>query len=370
MITPVPDRETTTMPYPQFDRRQLRLQPLCRRQHDLTLEAIQPLSTVPRFDHPALPILAERLLQARQRGAARIWLMGAHVLRAGTQRFLIDLMRRGLISLIAMNGAGPIHDWELALIGATTESVARYVSSGEFGLWEETGRINEVLVQGVRAGRGFGESVGWAIAEGLFPYKDISILAQAYRLGIPVTVHIGIGYDIIHEHPNADGAVLGRASYTDFLIFAEHIRHLEGGVVLSFGSAVMGPEVYLKALAMARNVAHQHGQRIAHFTTAVFDLVPLDDDYRRQAPKSDPRYYFRPWKTILVRTVADGGESFYICGDHKDTLPALWHALQRLDPQAEPAATQTSPGASPPSTLLGDPPGTTSPTDFQIPHGS
>ncbi len=330
------DQGFIAMPYPQFDRRQLRLQPLSQRQHDLTLDVIQPLSTVPSFHHPALPILAERLLQARQRGAARILLMGAHVLRAGTQRFLIDLMRRGLISLIAMNGAGPIHDWEFALIGATTESVARYVSSGEFGLWEETGRINDAVVQGVRAGMGLGEGIGRAIAEGCFPYKDISVLAQAYLLRIPVTVHIGIGYDIIHEHPNADGAVLGRASYTDFLIFAEHIRQLEGGVVLNFGSAVMGPEVYLKALAMARNVAHQHGQRIARFTTAVFDLVPLDDDYRRQAPKSDPRYYFRPWKTILVRTVADGGESFYIAGDHKDTLPALWHAVQRLDPQPAP----------------------------------
>lgn len=355
------------MPYPQFDRRQLRLQPLCRRQHDLTLDVIQPLDAVSTFHHPALPVLAERLLQARQRGAARILLMGAHVLRAGTQRFLIDLMRRGLISLIAMNGAGPIHDWEFALIGATTESVARYVSSGEFGLWEETGRINEAVVQGVRAGMGLGEGIGWAIAEGCFPYKDISILAQAYLLRIPVTVHIGIGYDIIHEHPNANGAELGRASYTDFLIFAEHIRQLEGGVVLNFGSAVMGPEVYLKALAMARNVAHQHGQRIAHFTTAVFDVVPLDDDYRRQASKSDPRYYFRPWKTILVRTVADGGESFYIAGDHKDTLPALWQAVQRLDPQPVPGSS-VSPLAPPsPPPASADPNASTSITDTLSP---
>jgi hypothetical protein len=151
------------------------------------------------------------------------------------------------------------------------------------------------------------------------------VLAAAYRLGVPVTVHIGIGYDIIHEHPSADGAVLGKASYTDFLIFAEHVRGLEGGVVLNFGSAVMGPEVYLKALAMARNVAHQESRRIAAFTTAVFDLIPLGDDYHTQAPKTDPRYYYRPWKTILVRTVADGGESFYVPGDHRQTLPALRH---------------------------------------------
>jgi len=261
--------------------------------------------------------------EARERGAARILMMGAHVLRAGTQLHLIDLMERGLVSLIAMNGAGPIHDWEFALIGASTESVARYVSSGEFGLWEETGRMNDAIAKGVKDGLGFGEAVGRAIAEGFFPHKHASVLAAAYRLKVPVTVHIGVGYDIIHEHPNADGSVLGRSSYTDFLVFAEHIRKLEGGIVLNFGSAVMGPEVYLKALAMARNVAHQLSERIARFTTAAFDLIPLGDDYHAQAPKTDPRYYFRPWKTILVRTVADGGESFYVQGDHRETLPAL-----------------------------------------------
>lgn len=312
------------MPFPQFDRKQLRLQPLAQRQHDLTIaEILQPLDVPIALQHPSIPQIGKRMAEAKARGASRILMMGAHVLRAGTQNHLIDLMERGLVSLIAMNGAGPIHDWEFALIGASTESVARYVSSGEFGLWTETGRMNEALTAGVKDGLGFGESIGRAIAEGFFPYKHASVLAAAYRLKIPVTVHIGIGYDIIHEHPNADGGVLGRASYTDFLVFAEHIRKLEGGIVLNFGTAVMGPEVYLKALAMARNVAHQKGETIAKFTTAAFDLVPLDDDYRKQAPKTDPRYYFRPWKTILVRTVADGGESFYVQGDHKDTVPAV-----------------------------------------------
>jgi hypothetical protein len=237
-------------------------------------------------------------------------------------------MERGLISLVAMNGAGPIHDWEFARIGATTESVARYVSSAEFGLWRETGEINDVIRAGVNDGLGMGEAIGRAISEGDFPHKDVSVLAAAYRLGVPVTVHIGLGYDIIHEHPNADGAVLGHASYTDFLVFAEHVRQLEGGVLLSFGTAVMGPEVYLKALAMARNVAHQDGKRIAKFTTAAFDLLPLGDDYHTQPPKTDPRYFYRPWKTILVRTVADGGESFYVAGDHRQTVPAVRRATR------------------------------------------
>jgi hypothetical protein len=315
------------MPYPKFDRSQLRLQPLANRAHDLTLDVLKSLDPgAAGFAHPHVPTIGRRLVEAKARGAARVLMMGAHVLRAGTQRHLIDLMERGLVSLVAMNGAGPIHDWEFALIGASTESVARYVSSGEFGLWEETGKMNDAITAGVKDGLGLGESIGRAIAEGFFPYKHASVLAAAYRLKVPVTVHIGIGYDIIHEHPNADGGVLGRASYTDFLVFAEHIRTLEGGIVLNFGSAVMGPEVYLKALAMARNVGHQNGERIAKFTTAVFDLIPLGDDYHTQAPKTDPRYYYRPWKTILVRTVADGGESFYVQGDHGDTVPAVWRA--------------------------------------------
>jgi hypothetical protein len=257
--------------------------------------------------------------------------MGAHVLRAGVARQLIDLMERGLITHVAMNGAGPIHDWEFALIGSTTESVARYVQSGEFGLWQETGLMNEAIRAGARSGLGLGESLGRAILDGPFPNKDISILAAGLRLNVPVTVHVGVGYDIIHEHPNCDGAALGQTSYQDFLIFAETVMHLEHGVLLNFGSAVMGPEVYLKALAMARNVAHQHGKVIKHFTTAVFDLIPLEGDTRQQAPKSDPRYYYRPWKTILVRTVADGGESFYVQGDHRDTLPHLRRAALAAD---------------------------------------
>src|SRR6266700_1985443 len=244
-------------------------------------------------------------------------------------RQLIDLMERGLLSHLAMNGAGPIHDWELALIGATTESVPRYIQTGEFGLWHETGRINDAIVQGAKAGLGLGEALGRAILDGAFPHKDISVLAAGVRLGVPVTVHVGIGYDIIHEHPNCDGAALGQTSYQDFLIFAEGVRGLEGGVLLSLGSAVMGPEVYLKALAMSRNVARQEGREIRRFTTGVFDLIALDDDYHRQAPRSDPRYYYRPWKTILVRTVADGGESFYVQGDHRLTVPHLYHAALR-----------------------------------------
>jgi hypothetical protein len=170
---------------------------------------------------------------------------------------------------------------------------------------------------------GLAESVGRHILESDYPHKDLSVLAAGVRLGVPVTAHIGIGYDILHEHPNFDPAAFGTGSYRDFLAVCHAVDRLEGGVFLCMGSAVMAPEVYLKALSMARNVAHQEGRRIAQFTTAAFDLIPISGEWQAEAAKSNPQYYYRPWKTILVRTVADGGRSFYICGDHRQTVPHL-----------------------------------------------
>lgn len=252
---------------------------------------------------------------------------GAHVLRTGNGPLLIDLMRRGLVSHVAFNGAGAIHDFEMALIGQTTESVARYVRTGEFGLWNETGRINDAVTAGSRDGLGFGEAVGRMIEDEAFPYRETSLLAAGVRLGVPVTVHVSIGQDIVHEHPNFDPAATGSATYADFLVFAQSITRLEGGVFLNIGTAVMGPEVYLKALTMARNVARQEGRSIGRFTTGVFDLLPLGEHADEEVRKSDPRYYFRPYKTVLVRTVADGGTSYYIQGDHRRTIPALYDAI-------------------------------------------
>ena len=277
----------------------------------------------PEFHHPDLPAVASRLRAAQTGGHARILLMGAHLIRAGVNRHLIDLLERGVFTLIAMNGAGVIHDYELARIGATTESVERYIGNGQFGLWTETGYLNDWIAEAARDGYGLGENCGRRIQDSTFPHRDLSLLAAAYRLNIPVTVHLGVGYDIIHEHPNCNGAALGEASYRDFLIFAREVERLEGGVAASFGSAIMAPEVYLKALAMTRNVAHQEGREIRRFTTAVFDLWPIHGDFRRELPRTDPGYYFRPHKTMLVRTVKDGGESFYIEGMHRATLPAL-----------------------------------------------
>ena len=278
------------MPYPAFDRSKIHLRPLSQRYNDMDLSHLLALTApLPQYTHPALPILGQKLVQAKSAQASRIFMMGAHVIRAGVSRYIIDLMERGLISHLAMNGAGPIHDWELALIGATTESVARYIQTGEFGLWEETGKMNDAIVAGARDGLGMGEALGRAILHGHFPNKDVSLLAAAVRLNVPVTVHVGIGYDIIHEHPNCDGAALGQTSYQDFLIFTQSVAGLEDGVFLSLGSAVMGPEVYLKALSMARNVAFQHGKVIRNFTTGVFDLLPLDGDLSASTPPRPTR---------------------------------------------------------------------------------
>jgi hypothetical protein len=316
--------------YPIFDRGKLNLLPLPQRQHDLSLADILDVGQAPMpYEHPDLPALAEAILQARTRGSTVAMLIGAHVLKRGLGRYVADLLDRGLLSVLACNGACAIHDYEFARIGSSTESVARYIRQGQFGLWKETGDLNDVVAAGDREGLGFGEALGKHIAESGFPHKDLSIFAHAYRKSIPATVHVGIGYDIVHEHPNFDGAAAGSASYRDFLIFTKALENLEGGVVLCYGTAVMGPEVYLKALSMVRNVAHAQGRSIRNFTSAVFDLVNLGSNPHAEAPKDSPEYYYRPFKTVLVRTVQDGGRSFYFRGDHRATLPALHRLLTK-----------------------------------------
>ncbi len=317
-----------TSKYECFDRSRLLIQPLAHRQNDLLLSRWIGLDDeTPAFEHRDLRALATRLTSARSGGRARILMAGGHLLRAGINLHIIDLMERGYIDHLAMNGAVAIHDYELARIGATTESVPRYIRTGEFGLWRETGELNNWVNEAASLSLGYGENIGRRILESDFPHRGLSILAAAYRLDIPATVHVGIGYDILHEHPNFEGAAAGEASYRDFLIFTKTMERLEGGVMLSFGSAIMAPEVYLKALAMVRNVAKQDGRAVATFTTAVFDICPIRGDIHKELDKSDPGYYFRPHKTILVRTVADGGESYYFQGEHRATLPALRREL-------------------------------------------
>ncbi len=322
------------MPAPIFDRSVLKIKPLSQRVHDLSWDVVLDLKQPASLEHQdELKSVAESIIAAKEKGSSAIMMMGGHVIRSGVQKYIIDLMTRGYIDCLAMNGSGIIHDFELALIGATTESVARYIQTGEFGLWRETGYLNDIINKAYRedSSVGMGEAVGQAVLDGDYPHKDISLLAAARKLNIPVTVHVGVGYDIIHEHPNCDGAAMGALSFNDFLKFAEVVRNLEGGVIMNFGSAVMAPEVFLKALSMARNVAHQSDREIRHFTTLVSDLYDLPHDYRSETPKDQPGYYFRPWKTMLVRTVADGGRSYYVSGRHEKTIPALWASVNAAE---------------------------------------
>lgn len=313
-------------PFPEFDRTKLRVLPLSEREHGLDLSCILPLEPLESV-RPELDEVAARVVAARRAGAAVVLLMGAHVIRSGVQRFLIDLIEKGFITCLAGNGAVAIHDYEFARIGATTESVARYIKDGRFGLWRETGEINEIVHAAAARGDGAGAAIGDFISNLQFPHRDISVLDACARCGIPATIHAGIGYDIVHEHPNCDGAAWGAASYTDFLRFAAALESLQGGVVMNFGSSVMGPEVYLKALAMARNVAEQQNRKINDFTVLVCDIKPLPETYASEACREEPDYYFRPWKTMLVRTVAGGGRGLYVRGSHAETVPELWSAI-------------------------------------------
>ena len=317
--------------YERFDRSQIQLRPIEGRGHDLLVANIGPLEppTEP-YKHPEFGQLVNRIKTARANDRPVILMMGAHPIKAGLSRYLVDLIRRKLITHLATNGAGLIHDFELATIGGTSESVARWIREGQFGLWRESGRLLQIATEAAQRDEGFGEAAGRTLTEQQAPHAEISLAANAWQMGCPMTVHVGIGNDIIHAHANCDGAALGQASYTDFLIFARTVQGLEGGVFLNLGTAVTGPEVYLKALSMARNVARQRGESICDFTTAVFDLVGLPDAWRNGPPsKEHPQYYYRPWKTILERTVVDGGTSFFFRGDHRQTVPTLWRELVR-----------------------------------------
>jgi hypothetical protein len=315
--------------YERFDRSQVELRPVAERGHDLRAEDCLPLLAPEEpYLHPEFARLIDRIMETRSNERPVIVMMGAHPIKLGLSRFLVDLIERRVVTHLATNGAGLIHDFELATLGGTSEDVARWIRAGQFGLWKETGRLNALAAEAAAAGEGLGERVGRVIEEEHPPHRDLSLAAAGWRTRVPVTAHVGIGNDIVHAHPNCDAAAWGRASETDFLIFARSVQDLEGGVFLNLGSAVTGPEVYLKALSMARNVARRQGRQIRRFTTAVFDLIELPDGWRSGPPsKQHPQYYYRPWKTILQRTVADGGRSFYFCGDHGQTIPTLWHAL-------------------------------------------
>ncbi len=253
--------------------------------------------------------LVSRTKSARESERAILWGLGAHVIKVGLSPLLIDLMERGYVSGLALNGAGIIHDFEMAVAGETSEEVAEGLGAGKFGMAEETGSLlNRAINQGVDSGLGLGESVGAFLTELDPPHQKLSLLLNAYRLAIPVTVHVAVGTDITHMHPQASGEAIGKGSLTDFRLFASLVRGLDGGgVYLNFGSAVLLPEVFLKAVSVVRNL----GYPLADFSTANFDFI---------------RHY-RPRVNVVERPVTGSGRGFDFVGHHEILLPLLAAAL-------------------------------------------
>jgi hypothetical protein len=241
---------------------------------------------------------------AARRRKLLLWGFGAHLIKVGLAPVMVDLMERGLVDGVCMNGAGCVHDLELAMMGRTSEDVARALDDGSFGMARETATaLNGAIAAGHAAGLGMGEAVGRAILEGRYPHKARSILASAARLGIPVTVHAAIGTDIHHMHPSADGAALGATSHRDFERLTQLVAALEGGVLFNIGSAVILPEVFLKALALARNLGH----RVDRFTTVNIDFI---------------RHY-RPQLNVVERPTRKGGRGYALTGHHEILLPLI-----------------------------------------------
>jgi len=250
------------------------------------------------------------IVSAKKKKKPVIFMLGAHVIKCGLSPIVIDLINRGIIDCIALNGAGIIHDFEIAFQGKTSEDVERAIRDGSFGMAQETaGFINDAIKAGIKSDLGVGKSMGKAIdQDNRLPYKNLSILHTAYKKGITVSVHVAIGTDIVHQHLSCNGAAVGQASLKDFHNFIAEVSKLgDGGVLINFGSAVILPEVFLKALTVARNL----GYKVKNFTTANFDMI----------------YHYRPEQNIVRRPTQDSGKGYYIIGHHEIMLPLLASAI-------------------------------------------
>ena len=248
--------------------------------------------------------LVQAIVKARANSRPVIAMMGGHVIKCGLSPVIISMMEHGVLTGIAMNGAGSIHDFEIAIIGGTSEDVGTNIEDGMFGMWEETGGLmNSAIIDGKNQNIGMGKALGQKLIEINAKYQNFSILASAFRLGVPITVHVAIGTDIIHQHPQADGSAIGQTSFTDFRIFVSEITDLDDGVLLNFGSAVLMPEVFLKALSIVRNLGH----KVVEFTTANFDMFQ----------------HYRPKENILKRPTKMGGKGYAITGHHEIMIPLL-----------------------------------------------
>ena len=365
-----------------FDRSRLEFFPIGSRQNKLDAgETMLALDTPAPDPGPAAGVIertAERIVEARRRNAPVVICYGAHLIRNGLGPVLAEMVRQGWLQHLATNGAGSIHDWEFAFLGSTCEDVKYYASRGQFGMWEETGaHLGRALLAGAFAGLGYGESVGRMIVEegieiplreelqaiveagldegaggaaqaaaamdlieamertGLepgrlkipHPHSSSSIQAACYREGARFSVHPGIGQDIIYPHPLLSGGAVGRASMTDFLLFADTISDLEGGVYLSVGSSVMSPMIFEKSISMARNQARRGGHSPEDFLIVVNDLAESTWDWSKgEPPKDNPAYYVRFCKSFSRM----GGELHYAGVDNRVFLLNLYKCLVSL----------------------------------------
>ncbi len=254
-------------------------------------------------DH--LRLLVDRIREARERGRAIIWGFGGHVVKVGLSPILIDLMERGFVTALATNGSGMIHDFEMTLTGHTSEDVEEQLKTGAFGMARETGEyLNQAIIDGAAEGQGIGESVGRFLEQSDAPNPELSLLLQCFRKEIPLSVFIAMGTDIIHNHPRASGEAMGKGSQIDFRIFTHRVSLLDdGGVYLNLGSAVILPEVFLKAVALVRN----SGSSLENFTTANLDFIQ----------------HYRPTRNVVQRPVARTGTGLALTGHHEIMVPLL-----------------------------------------------
>lgn len=294
-----------------IDFKKVKTYPIAQRKNLVSIRDFACLEDdVEVLENRNLGILAERIVEAFSNDNQIIWMMGAHVIKVGMSPYIQDLMKKGIIKHLAFTGAGAIHDFEIAMIGETSEDVAENIVDGSFGMAEETGRyINEAIKQGAQENWGYGESIAKKIVSSNLPYKSYSLFAAALELNVNISVHVAIGTDIVHQHPLCDGAATGKCSYQDFLSFIEAVESLEKGVLVNIGSAVILPEVFLKALTMARNM----GYFISDITTANLDMID----------------HYRPRVNVVQRPTAEGGLGLGIIGRHEKTIPSLYKLISQ-----------------------------------------
>ncbi|MDP3882052.1 MAG: hypothetical protein Q8Q31_04225 [Nanoarchaeota archaeon] len=299
---------------------------------DIKISAINPDNNSYKLEDKRVDLIADAILEAKSAGKPVIMAFGAHLVKNCLGLVVRRMIEKGYLTHLATNGAGSIHDWEFAFQGKSEEDVRRYISQGQFGIWEETGgNINKALISGAAEGKGYGESVAEMIHTDKFtkhPFKQYSIQDACSAYKIPFTVHLGIGYDITHTYPECDFAALGKTSGVDFLKFVDSVSNLNGGVYLSVGSSIMAPMVFEKALSMARNVSIQEGRNINDFMIVVNDIQDGNWDWGsgKEPDKDDPAYYLRFCKSF---DRMGAREMHYVEADNRKFLCSLYNSLER-----------------------------------------